>query len=211
MTFQAQKTICFDTVGSDNFGTDYCMGRVQKTDKGVKKTLWQKLKGLNADNNNERAKRKLFYLLTNALQGGAKVGQHVLVGTNTVLKSIRERQASVVCVSRDSPKSLFNCVIEACALTATPVVALPSTSAVEMASTFLLKKATIFALPLGSIEKSAAKKVDCPQTDVAEVCDVNNGNTISDADRIDGMIDGVREVAMSMYTPNFLFRVKSIS
>jgi hypothetical protein len=32
--------------------------------------------------------------------------------------------------------------------------------------------------------------------------------TISEVDRIDSMIDGVRDAAFAMYTPNFLFRDK---
>jgi ribosomal protein L7Ae-like RNA K-turn-binding protein len=195
------------------------MGRVQKPDKAakaVKKTLWQKLKGLTAENNSESAKRRLFFLLSNAVEGGAKVGHHVLVGTNSVLKCIHKQQASIVCVSRDSPKALFNCVIEACALTATPVVALPSTSSVEMASTFSLKKATIFALPIApgihknihiqQVSKQTCGEVGEREGDAKEGGGADINNMISHADRIDGMIDGVRDVAMEMYTPNFLFK-----
>ena len=190
------------------------MGRLQKTDKkGVKKTLWQKLKGHTAENNNECAKRRLFYLLNNALQGGAKLGQHVHVGTNSVLKSIKNQQASVVCVSRDSPKALFNCVIEACALSAVPVIALPSTSAIEMASTFSLKKASVFALPMpckSSQKNTVIENED--QTCVEEERDKKERSEkdilVHSRDIIDGMIDGVRDVAMEMYTPNFLFKDK---
>jgi ribosomal protein L7Ae-like RNA K-turn-binding protein len=194
------------------------MGRVRQTDKSsktTKKTLWQKLKGHTSDNNNDANKRKLFYMLSNALKGGAKIGSHVFVGSNTVLKKIINRQVSIVCVSRDSPKSFFNSLIEACALCSIPVVALPAASAVEMASTFSLKRATVFALPLASTSTSISTTVPSDIDVNTEVEKAQHDSdlevtteTISEVDRIDSMIDGVRDAAFAMYTPNFLFRDK---
>jgi len=182
------------------------MGRNRNVDKSAKaqrKNLWQKLKSLTTQNNNDGAKRKLFYLLSIALQGGAKVGKQVIVGTNTVLKGISSHQVSVVCVSRDSPKAFFNCLVEACALNAIPIVALPSASAVEMASIFSLKKATVFALPLAT--SNISKKSD-EMNKSNEIDSNENDGVISDDDRMDSMIDGVRDAALAMCTPNFLFR-----
>lgn len=203
------------------------MGRVQnkKTDKrGPKKTLWQKLKSHTAENNNDNAKRKLFYLLSNALKGGAKVGTHVFVGMNTVIKGLTKGTVSVVCVCRDSPKALFNGLIEACALTGTPVVALPATASTEMASTFFLKKASVFALPHASINMPQYKGGDHSVavttnkndmiTDAAspdQTGSTQEESTICDSDRINGMIDGVRDVAIGMFTPNLLFRDKNVT
>ena len=158
-------------------------------------------------------------MLSNALKGGAKIGSHVFVGSNTVLKKIINRQVSIVCVSRDSPKSFFNSLIQACALCSIPVVALPAASAVEMASTFSLKRATVFALPLASTATSTSTSIS---TTVPSNIDVNTEvekaqhdsdleattETISEGDRIDSMIDGARDAAFAMYTPNFLFRDK---
>ena len=192
------------------------MGRVRQTDKSsktTKKTLWQKLKGHTSDNNNDANKRKLFYMLSNALKGGAKIGSHVFVGSNTVLKKIINRQVSIVCVSRDSPKSFFNSLIEACALCSIPVVALPAASAVEMASTFSLKRATVFALPLASTATSTTVSSDIDVNTEVEKAQHDSDveattETISEGDRIDSMIDGARDAAFAMYTPNFLFRDK---
>ena len=192
------------------------MGRLQKLEKIIikkkeKKTLWQKLKSYSTNNNNnnnknnEKLKKKLFYMLSNALQEGCKIGKHVLVGTNSVMKCIERKEASVVCLCRDSPKTLFNSVVEGCALSSTPVVALPSTSAVEMANTFSLKKATAFAIPIskcfGNEEKSKSEKGEDDNSEDAE-----NMKKMSDVDRICGALDGVRDAAIAMYTPNVIFK-----
>lgn len=188
------------------------MGKVRKFDnksgKTIKKTLWQKLKGLSVDNNNDGAKRKLFYLLSNSIQGGAKVGQHVLVGMNTVLKGIKNNQISIVCVCRDSPKSFFNCLVEACALNSIPIVALPSASSVELANIFSLKRASVFALKLVATSNTSNKLV-VKNEDINEKEDEKVDKIISEIDRIDSMMDGVRDAAMAMFTPNFLFRGKN--
>ena len=93
-------------------------------------------------------KKNFLFLLSNVLTSGAKIGRDILVGINSVTKSVESSGASVVCVCRDTPRDLLSPLVEACALTRTPIVALPGASCADMANTLSLKRASVLSIPM---------------------------------------------------------------
>ena len=80
------------------------------------------------------------------LSVGAKIGKHIIVGFNTVQKSLEKSAAAVVCFPRDSPNDFQEAIIESAKVRGVPIVVLPSTGS-QLAKVFSLKKVSCFIIP----------------------------------------------------------------
>lgn len=76
---------------------------------------------------------------------GAKMGNEIVVGFNSIIKLIEKDNAAVVCIAKDAHINITNCLIEACDAGNVPFVILPNISE-PMKSIFNIKSVTCFAL-----------------------------------------------------------------
>lgn len=157
---------------------------IPKKTPAKRKSIWNKIKEVDLGNDSLSKKDtllKLLKLLT------AKTGPNKLfVGTNSVMKNLEKGQVSVVCVCRDTPRNLFDAISEACVLRKVPLVCIPGAASKELADALSLKRASCFSVPLLKLKESVI------------TIDNNHPGEIENDTELDGIIDGIRDAALSM-------------
>lgn len=90
-------------------------------------------------------KEQLITKLVVAVTNGAKVGKEIIVGFNSVMHSIEQEQAEVICVAQDGHPAMLKCLIEAAKTKSISVVSVPKLSQ-SVRTELGLKSASCFAL-----------------------------------------------------------------
>ena len=153
-----------------------------------RKSVWERVKANSHSNDGSMMmdqKERLFSLLNRIAV--KKLHRKLCIGANSVMKSVQHGNVSVVCVCRDTPKNLFEPLTEACVVKKVPVVCLPGNSSKDMAISLCLKRASCFSVPNGL--KSLADTV----------LTTDNAGSADDNADCDGIVDGIRETALSMF------------
>ena len=76
----------------------------------------------------------------------AKLGRDIIVGFNSVMRSVEQKGVSVICVAQDGHQAMLKCLVESAQANAIPVMALPKLSQ-SLRNIVSLKSASCFALP----------------------------------------------------------------
>mmetsp|Transcript_16724 Transcript_16724/g.25121 ORF Transcript_16724/g.25121 Transcript_16724/m.25121 type:complete len:155 (-) Transcript_16724:218-682(-) len=109
------------------------------------KSSWQRLKDRQLKPSSTHKKEKLLSLLRQLSNSNAR--KKLALGLNSVVKAIDRNSVSVICLCRDTPKNMFDSIVEMCQVKKLNVVCLPGASTSELASAFSVKRATCFAVP----------------------------------------------------------------
>lgn len=102
----------------------------------------------------QEEKEKMVQKLKKVKAGGARIGKHFIVGTNSIARTLERGEASVLVIPRDSPACLYNHLVEAALERKVPIVIVPK-FAVQLRECLQLKSASSLALKAA---RSADKK-----------------------------------------------------
>jgi ribosomal protein L7Ae-like RNA K-turn-binding protein len=115
-----------------------------KSKKKVRKSRWQKLKDQIQHQNITQLKDSLISRLRTLSKD--TIRSNISIGHNSSLKCLEKQNASIVCLCKDTPKNLFETIVDVCILRKVPVLVLPNASTKELATAFGLKRASCFTL-----------------------------------------------------------------
>eukprot|EP01041_Mallomonas_annulata_P005823 gene5823-11746_t len=91
-------------------------------------------------------RNQIFDRLKLVLADGAKIGQHLVVGNNSIQKLLERDACSLIYICRDTPPGLHNFVVEAARIRKVPLLMIPKGSAL-LATALGMKRASCMALP----------------------------------------------------------------
>lgn len=136
-----------------------------------------------------------FQLLTNKLQSaldfGAKRGEHIVVGVNSISKALERQKISVIVVCNEAPKELLNHIIDGARLYDIPLVCLVKASSI-LCPLLKVRSLSCFALTTPACLMTPVTEHE-PSTDST----VDGGESTADDSLVAGL-DGLRDFLVSL-------------